>query len=64
MDPITLIAAAAVLILWFSALVSISNNPFGNATNITLWALIATLFPVVGALMWFGMGRKALKNRP
>lgn len=64
LDLGTIIIALGVIILWLSALISISKFQYGSAVGKTLWVLIVMLFPVLGALVWWGMGRKTLMERP
>lgn len=62
-DLISFVLVLLVLVLWIVSLASIKDSSHGNATNLTLWAMVVTFAPVVGAIVWFSVGKSILKNR-
>lgn len=57
---ITLTILTAVLWLW--ALVDISRAQFDNPASKWLWLFIIFVFPVVGSIAYFQLGKKFTKG--
>lgn len=57
MGPVALIAIILAIVLWIVALVSIKDTKQGSAVSLSIWALIVTGFPFVGAISWFAVGK-------
>jgi hypothetical protein len=61
---IMLLLSLAPLVLWIVALVQIAASKATGGT-IALWIVIVTLFPLIGAIVWFAVGRRtATQNIP
>lgn len=56
------LAVLAILVLFIAALVSTVRSPHLSPAAKTLWALIILMFPVLGSIVWFALGRNY--NRP
>lgn len=63
MGPIALIAIILAIVLWIIALVSIKDTKQGSAVSLSIWALIVTGFPLVGAISWFAVGKHIATTR-
>lgn len=48
-------------VLWLIALVQIAKSK-AAAGPVVAWVLIVTLVPVVGAIVWFVVGRRTLRE--
>ena len=44
-------------ILWIIALVDVLKSNFIDSTNKLIWVLVIILFPIVGAIIYFLVGR-------
>jgi len=44
-------------ILWIIALVDVLKSNFGDSTNKLIWVIVIILFPIVGAIIYFLIGR-------
>jgi len=53
-----LLMSVIPLILWIVALVQIGGSR-APGTTIWFWIVIVTLLPLVGAILWFAIGRRA-----
>jgi hypothetical protein len=51
-------------ILFISALISIARNRTYTSARTVVWALIVLAVPVLGAVLWFAIGRRALRDNP
>jgi predicted lipid-binding transport protein (Tim44 family) len=61
---IILLLSLAPFVLWIIALVQIAMSKAAGGT-IALWIVIVTLFPLIGAIVWFAVGRRtATQNIP
>ena len=45
------------LVLWIISLVQIAKSR-ATGTNIALWVLVTTLIPLIGAILWFTIGKR------
>ena len=54
---IILLLSLAPFVLWIIALVQIATSKATGGT-IALWVVIVTLFPLVGAIVWFAVGKR------
>ena len=54
---IVLVISASPLILWIISLVQIAKSRAAG-TTIALWVLVTTLIPLIGAILWFSIGRR------
>ncbi|OUC76442.1 hypothetical protein CA982_22040 [Gordonia lacunae] len=52
------VAAAALLALVIAALLSIARSTSYSGIEKVCWAGIVIIFPLVGSLGWFGVGRR------
>ncbi|HEY5222045.1 MAG TPA: PLDc N-terminal domain-containing protein [Microbacteriaceae bacterium] len=50
-------------VLWIIAIVQIARTP-ASGTAIAVWILIVTLVPLVGAILWFAIGRRTAAQPP
>ena len=48
-------------VLWLIALVQIAQSKAAGGT-IALWIVIITIFPLVGAILWFVIGRRTAQQ--
>ncbi|GAA4152432.1 PLDc N-terminal domain-containing protein [Leifsonia shinshuensis] len=48
-------------VLWLIALVQIAKSK-AAAGAVVAWVVIVTLIPVVGAILWFVVGRRAVRD--
>lgn len=48
-------------VLWLVALVQIARSKAAGST-IALWIVIITIFPLVGAILWFVIGRRTAQQ--
>jgi hypothetical protein len=48
----------AIAVLWISAIVSITRAEQASGTERAVWILIVVLAPLLGALLWFAVGRR------
>ncbi|MEN2739216.1 PLDc N-terminal domain-containing protein [Microbacterium sp. X-17] len=48
-------------VLWLIALAQIAKTR-ATAGPVVAWVLIVTLVPVVGAILWFAIGRRSLRG--
>lgn len=49
----------AALILFISAIVSIAKHPTASGTEKVLWLIVALVFPFVGSILWFAIGKNS-----
>jgi hypothetical protein len=49
------------LVLWLVALVQIAKSKATGGT-IALWIVIITIFPLVGSIVWFVIGRRTAQQ--
>lgn len=54
---IILLLSLAPFVLWIIAIVQIATSKATGGT-IALWIVIVTLFPLIGAIVWFAVGRR------
>ncbi|MEU0877133.1 PLD nuclease N-terminal domain-containing protein [Lentzea sp. NPDC005914] len=54
---LALLLAAALLIFWIAALVSVLGAPIGCGAKI-LWLLVVFALPFLGSVLWFVAGRR------
>jgi Phospholipase_D-nuclease N-terminal len=47
--------------LWLVALVQVAQSKAAGGT-IALWIVIITIFPLVGAILWFVIGRRTAQQ--
>jgi len=59
-----LILSVAFLIPLVLAAVSIARNRTASGLEKAVWVLIVLLFPLLGAILWFIIGRRAQPQRP
>ena len=45
------------LFLWIIALVEVLKSEFKNSNDKLIWVLVILLFPIIGALLYFIIGR-------
>lgn len=57
------IGGAVYLALVITALYSISNSPGTRTPLKLLWALIVVAVPVLGAVLWFTVGKRRQPSR-
>lgn len=55
---LVLLVFAVPAVLWIIAMVQIAKARATGAT-IALWILIITLIPLVGAILWFAIGKRS-----
>jgi hypothetical protein len=48
-------------VLWVVALVQIAKSK-AAAGPVVAWVVIVTLIPIVGAILWFAIGRRSLRE--
>jgi hypothetical protein len=48
-------------VLWLVALVQIAKSKAAGGT-IALWIVIVTIFPLVGSILWFVVGRRTAQQ--
>lgn len=48
-------------VLWLIALVQIAKSK-AAAGPVVAWVVLVTLIPVVGAIVWFAIGRRSLRE--
>lgn len=56
-----LVLMALVLAMLVSAIVSIARSA-ANSTTKVLWVLVVLLFPVVGPILWYLVGRRSVRT--
>ncbi|MCU1558571.1 MAG: hypothetical protein JWN09_2566 [Microbacteriaceae bacterium] len=54
---IILLLWIAPFVLWLVAVIQVAKSRAAGGT-IALWIIIVTLFPLVGAILWFVIGRR------
>ena len=45
-------------VLWIIALVDVLKSDFKDSINKLIWVLVIILFPIVGAIIYFMIGKK------
>ena len=48
-------------ILWIVALIDVLRSEFDDSINKLIWVLVILLFPIVGAIIYFVIGRNQKK---
>lgn len=61
---VILILISLMLILWVWAIVDILRTLFKTPVQKSYWFLIVLLFPVLGALLYFQIGKKSIVKEP
>ena len=56
--PLLLIGACIIIGFWLAALLDIFRHSFRRHDQKALWVLVVLLFPIVGTLIYFFLGRK------
>jgi hypothetical protein len=54
---LALLGAAALLVFWVAALISVLGAPIGCGAKI-LWLLVVFALPFLGSMLWFVAGRR------
>lgn len=57
MDLLTLLLVIAPFVLMVWAVVSIAGHPGASGLEKAVWIAIALLVPLLGPIIWFGVGR-------
>ena len=50
--------------LWIWAIIDIVKSSFKNPVQKTLWLLLVLLFPILGSIFYFQLGRKYTNRKP
>lgn len=54
-----LVIAAIFIALFVAAIVSIGSHKGASGLEKAIWVLIALLFPVIGPILWFAIGKRS-----
>lgn len=49
-------------VLFVSAMVSIARHRMASGTEKVLWVLVSLIFPVLGPILWFAIGKKSSRG--
>ncbi|MDN4613813.1 PLDc N-terminal domain-containing protein [Leifsonia sp. F6_8S_P_1B] len=55
------IIMVVLLLPWLIAVVQIARSK-APATPVVLWLVVVTVLPLIGALLWFAVGRASLRR--
>ncbi|MCA0297275.1 MAG: PLDc N-terminal domain-containing protein [Actinobacteria bacterium] len=47
------------MILFICAMVSIAKHRAASGTEKVLWVLVSLIFPILGPILWFAIGKKS-----
>lgn len=59
-----IILSVVFLIPLVLAMISIARNRTASGLEKAVWVLIVLLFPLLGAILWFIIGRRSQRQRP
>jgi hypothetical protein len=59
---IGLLVVISLIVLFIAAAVSIASSRTASGTEKAIWVLVALVFPVLGPILWFAIGRNASKT--
>ncbi len=54
-----LLLVIPLIVLFIAAVVSIASSRTASGTEKAVWVLITLLFPLVGPILWFVIGRRS-----